>query len=372
MLDECLFSRAGSARSDAGGVREDAEAGSGLTTLHTPLYTRNRWSARGRLILALFLTACNAVVTPPPTPTPLPTATPAIRATATLVPGAFLTPIPPTATLTPSPTPTPVVHVVEQGDTLLGIALEYGVTVDALVQVNGLDLAQYLRIGQALIIPLGEEEALADSGMAVPVGNMILATPTPLPLEIVGVTLYQTPVGGLWCMGEVVNTTGGPVTNMQVQATLVAHDGTPLMSSVALAAADYLAPSGRAPFAVLFKSPPTGFADVRVSLLRGETVSAITAGFVPLDVIQTTGAVSGPQYRVTGLLVNNTGGLVNRIAVVVTLYDREGKVIGYRQTVLDKEVSLPVGQSREFKLLLTPQGLEPPASFHVLAWGVSQ
>jgi LysM repeat protein len=310
------------------------------------------------------------MVTPPPTPTSLPTGTSTIRVTATLVPGAFLTPIPPTATLTPSPTPTPVVHVVEQGDTLLGIALEYGVTVDALVQVNGLDLSQYLHIGQTLVIPLGEEE-LADMGIVIPVGNMILATPTPLPLEIVGVALYQTPVGGLWCMGEVVNTTGGPVTNLQVQVTLVAHDGTPLLSSVALAAADYLAPSGRAPFAVLFKTPPTGYADVRVSLLRGETVSAITAGFAPLDVVRTIGAVSGPQYRVTGQLVNNTGASVSRISVVVTLYDREGKVIGYRQMVFDKEVALPSGQSQEFKLSLTPQGLEPPASFQVLAWGVS-
>ena len=118
---------------------------------------------------------------------------------------------------------------------------------DALVLANQLDAAQYLSIGQVLVIPLGAEEELADIGIAVPVGNMILATPTPLPLEIVGVALYQTPVGGVWCMGEVVNTTGSPVTNMQVQATLVAYDGTPLQTSVALAAADYLAPSGRAP-----------------------------------------------------------------------------------------------------------------------------
>ncbi len=317
-----------------------------------------------------LLTACDAVVTPPPTPTAAPTATRTPRTTATFVPGAFLTPIPPTATFTLSPTPTPVVHVVEQGDTLFGIALEYGVTVNALVQVNGLDPSQYLRIGQTLVIPLGDEEQLTDTGIVIPVGNMILATPTPLPLEIGGVSLYQTPVGGVWCMGEVVNTTGGPVTNLQVQVTLVAFDGTPLLSSVALAAADYLAPSGRAPFAVLFKSPPTGYADVRVDLLRGEVISAITAGFIPLDVLQPVGAVSGPQYRVTGRVMNNATTPVSRITVVVTLYDRAGKVIGYRQMALAKDIKLLPGQAQEFKLLLTPQGLEPPASFQVLAWGV--
>ncbi|HOU14009.1 MAG TPA: FxLYD domain-containing protein [Anaerolineae bacterium] len=371
MLGESLFSGAVSAQRDAGEARENTEAGSGSGVLRSPSTHWSHLIVRAWLILALSLTACDAVVTPLPTPTAPPTGTPTPRATATLAPGAFLTPIPPTVTLTPSPTPTPVVHVVEQGNTLLGIALEYGVTVDALVQVNGLDPSQYLHIGQVLIIPLGEEEELTDMGIVVPVGNMILATPTPLPLDISGVALYQTPVGGVWCMGEVVNTTGSPVTNLQVQAALVAHDGTPLALSVALAAADYLAPSGRAPFAVLFKSPPSGYTDVRVSLLRGETVSAITADFTPLDVVHPVGAVSGPQYRVTGQLVNNTGISVSRISVVVTLYDREGKVIGYRQMLFDKAVTLSPGQSKEFKLLLTPQGLEPPASFQVLAWGVS-
>ena len=261
-------------------------------------------------------------------------------------------------------------HIVASGDTLFGIALEYGVSMDALVQANDLDPNQYLRIGQAFIIPVGMEEGGEESGMVAPVGHMILATPTPLPLEIVGVMLYETPVGGVWCMGEVVNTTDGPITNIQVQVTLVTADGMPLQSSVALAAADYLAPEAHAPFAVLFKAPPTGYADARVSLLRGEAVSAITAGFAPLDVAQPYGAVSGPQYRVTGLLVNNTGAAVRRITVVVTLYDKEGKVLGYRQTVLDTEAVLPAGQSQEFRVLLTPQGLEPPASFQILAWGV--
>ncbi|MBN2006101.1 MAG: LysM peptidoglycan-binding domain-containing protein [Anaerolineae bacterium] len=322
------------------------------------------------LLVLVWTTACQAIVTPPPTATPLPTATPTLRTTAALSPSGFLTPIPPTATLTPTPSPTPVVHVVAQGDTLFGIALEYGVGMDALVQANGLDVNQYLSIGQTLVIPMDMEEEGGELSMVAPVGHMILATPTPLPLDIVGATLYQTPVGGVWCMGEVANTTDGPITNMQVQVTLVTADGIPLQSSIALAAADYLAPEARAPFAVLFKSPPTGYADVHVSLLRGEAVSAITAGFVPLDVAQPSGAVSGPQYRVTGLLINNTGAAVRRMTVVVTLYNKEGQVLGYRQTVLDAETALPAGQSREFRILLTPQGLEPPASFQILAWGV--
>lgn len=45
------------------------------------------------------------------------------------------------------------IHIVEQGETLSEIARDYGVTTDQLVQVNGLDNPNAIRVGQALIIP---------------------------------------------------------------------------------------------------------------------------------------------------------------------------------------------------------------------------
>jgi LysM repeat protein len=74
----------------------------------------------------------------------------------------------PTATPSPTPTgtlpPTPVPsvtppgvagfpYVVQWGDTLFSIARRFGVTVDAIVQANGLPDANYIRAGQVLIIP---------------------------------------------------------------------------------------------------------------------------------------------------------------------------------------------------------------------------
>ncbi len=44
-------------------------------------------------------------------------------------------------------------HIVKKGETLSGIALDYGVTVDALVEVNGLKSADAIRIDQELVIP---------------------------------------------------------------------------------------------------------------------------------------------------------------------------------------------------------------------------
>lgn len=100
------------------------------------------------------------VVQGPPTITPinieLPTANPTVPTD---------TPLPPT--LTPTP-PGPVIHIVKQGETLLGIATEYGVTVEDIQRANGMQLTDVLiRTGQELVIPVKPP----------------LAPPTPAPTE---------------------------------------------------------------------------------------------------------------------------------------------------------------------------------------------
>ncbi|MBN1248384.1 MAG: LysM peptidoglycan-binding domain-containing protein [Anaerolineae bacterium] len=325
------------------------------------------------LLGVVLLVGCDAVLTPPPsTPTLTPNASaPSRLATPTIAPEIYLTPVPPTPTFTPSPTPTPVIHVVESGDTLFGIALEYGVTVGGLLRANGLAEQDILSIGQALIIPLEEEEIPEAGYIVVPEGNAILPTPTPMPLTTSGVAIYETPVGGIWCMGEVVNTTGDAVTNIQVEVTLVAADGTPIVTTRALVAADYLPAEARAPFSILFRDPPSGVTDALVRLVRGESVSPITAGFVPLQIAGAEGGVSGPQYRVRGTVVNAAAATVGRVSVVATIYNTEGNVVGYRQLTMAESVQIASGAQQTFDILLTPQEVAAPSGYSVIAWGVA-
>lgn len=86
----------------------------------------------------------------------LPTSVPLMESTPTPLPTA--TPVP-----QPSPTPPPVTtetvlvkHIVEGGETLLSIALQYNVTVDAIQQANGLTDV-LIRIGDELTIPVQRE-----------------------------------------------------------------------------------------------------------------------------------------------------------------------------------------------------------------------
>ena len=88
----------------------------------------------------------------------------------------------PTATPVPTPTPRPdgaVVHVVAEGDTLFGIALQYGVTVEQILQLNAGTIGpdNMIAVGQELVIsvPAGVQPT------ATPTATLPVPTPTPTP-----------------------------------------------------------------------------------------------------------------------------------------------------------------------------------------------
>ncbi|MBE7467557.1 MAG: PD40 domain-containing protein [Anaerolineales bacterium] len=81
-----------------------------------------------------------------------------------------------TATPKPSPTPkataTPLVYAIQSGDTLLEIALKFGVDVDELAAKNDITDPGKLRLGQELIIPFSAEQLAAyNADGSVPAAN---------------------------------------------------------------------------------------------------------------------------------------------------------------------------------------------------------
>ena len=246
---------------------------------------------RGFILAAALMavTACGKVVTPQPTVNTVPASTALPAATPTLRPTATAPLTPPAATTTPTVTPTPIIHVVQEGETLLSIAFDYGVNLQALQTVNGIENPQFLQVGQNLIIPTGEEETGVTPGLLLP-------TPTPLPFRLEGIAFYETPVGSLWCMGEIVNTTAFTLTNVQVHVTLFDAAGERLTETDAFAAVDLISPGARAPFGILFTNPPPGWTSPQVTIVRGEAAGALAASYVPIAVIEKEGQPSGSQF----------------------------------------------------------------------------
>jgi peptidoglycan endopeptidase LytE len=66
---------------------------------------------------------------------------------------AVLRPTDATPPPTPTPTPTPVFHIVQSGDTLSHISVRYDVSIQAIMDRNGLDSSSIIRPGDKLIIP---------------------------------------------------------------------------------------------------------------------------------------------------------------------------------------------------------------------------
>lgn len=76
-----------------------------------------------------------------------------------------------TRTTAPVPTVATIVHTVQSGDTLGKIARQYGVSVDAIVEANGIENPNALSVGTQLTIP-------TDEGASSGSGNAITNAPT--------------------------------------------------------------------------------------------------------------------------------------------------------------------------------------------------
>jgi len=313
--------------------------------------------------LTLVMAGCGAVITPQPTAMPVAQEAPAHTPTPLLRTTATAPVLPPAATATPTVSPTPIVHVVQSGDTLLDIAQEYGVGLDRLQTANNIDDPTLLRVGQELMIPVGEEEETSG-------GNLLLPTPTPQSFGLRGLAFHETPVGSLWCMGEAVNTSDVLLTNVQVQVTLFDAEGLKVAEADTFAIADLIPPGERSPFGILFTNPLADWATPQMTIVRGEAAGELGAAYVPLATTDVSGESVASRFRIGGTASNaNADVPVQTVAVIATAYDAEGRVIGFRQKALEPETALAPGGSLSFEILFDVHGDAAPDDFHVLAVG---
>jgi LysM repeat protein len=323
----------------------------------------NRRAAVISVVVALLAAACGRTITPEPTagvvgstgvPGVAPTATPRLTATGPI--------LPPVDTPTPTLTPTPIIHVIESGDTLYSIAFDYGVNPDALQEANGIEDPRFLSIGQELIIPI---DVASDDGTS----NLLLPTPTPAPISIQGVGFYETPVGSLWCLGEISNTTGAPLANVQVRVLLFDARGELVAEEDAFAAAEIIPAGERSPFGILFTSPPPEWVNSQLGIVRGEAAGGLAAAFASTVTRNVTAEPIGDQLQVQGSVANGSDGqAVAIVTVIVTTYSDDGEVTGFRQRTLEPETPLGPGTSMPFAVRLSYHG-QAPTEFHVLTIG---
>lgn len=313
----------------------------------------------GTLLAGLFFAGCGPATptavsdtSTPSTPASTDTSTPAPTDTPTPAP---LTPLP---TSTPTITPTPVIYVIQQGDNLIAIARQYGVTVEAIQDANGILDPRRLQIGQELLIPMDEAALLTPP----------TPTATPMPLDILGINFQRSPSGVLWCFGEVENIAGVDLFQVEVGVSLFDEGGNMLAFATAPVELDVVPNGQRAPFVISFEDPPERFATYQSVPIKAMPLTRLGTYYLDLEVVDAVGEARGhSSYSVKGRVRNVGVETADHVRLTITAYDDEGKVAAVR-TVAPAEDSLPPGRSSDFEIhLLSTAGSVTRYTLHAEA-----
>lgn len=156
-----------------------------------------------------------ALYTPSPPVVLIVTPTPAASSAQSVA-----TPIPnqPAATSAP-PSGSTEIYVVEAGDSLFGIALKFGLTIDGLMQANNLTNPDFVFVGQRLTIPG------ADGQTSQPGGSAPAAAPTP---ATDGMQLRVEQAGNL--AQEQVQVINDSDTALNLQGWTLSREGGPIFT----------------------------------------------------------------------------------------------------------------------------------------------
>jgi LysM repeat protein len=273
------------------------------------------------IISVVFISGCSRA-------TPL--VTPTITPTGLLTPFISQTPKPitPTATLlvqipeTPAPTPTPFLYTVKNDDTMLGIAYEFGISLQELQAANPTVDPHYMGPGLQLVIPIGGE---------IPEN---LPTATAYPVDLEQPLCYLAGDGGVWCVAAIHNSQTISLENMAVWIGLYDSHGENITSQVAYSPMNILGPDSTMPFMAYF-SPPVP-ADL---IARGEILSAIAVEsgdprYIDAQV-ELRDMVINPdhsQETVRGVVVlPEDTPAPSQVWVLAVAYNAEGNIIGERK-----------------------------------------
>ena len=206
----------------------------------------------GLLISLLIITGCAPQV-PQDTPSPSPTLDGTLRPYPSDTP--TYTPLPtdyvsPTPTPTITNTPTPVFYIVKDSDDMFGIALRYGISLEALKTANPTVLPNFMGVGTVLLIPITPQPLASPSPTVV-----FTPTATPLYSKLHAPTCYDDATGSLTCFILVENDFEGALENVGGVLSLIDNQTNQVRQEQAIMPLNLL-PSGAAiPMVAYFSAP---------------------------------------------------------------------------------------------------------------------
>jgi len=239
------------------------------------------------------------------------------------------------------PTPTPLVHVIQSNQTLIGIAILYGVDLEDLLLANpGVD-PQFLSVGMELIIP-------GESGQPV---DMLLPTPTPVPLALSPVRCFTTTSNGLWCLLDILNDTADDVEGLVSLIYLLDDEGEVLEQRAAYGPLNRLQMDSHMPLVSYFPSFPEEMDSAVASMLSAVPVNDAELRYRDVEV-----RVTSKTLEPDGLSLVVRGGLETiagdqetevRIRLLLVGLDQFGDVVGFR--IWERDSITLLGETEAFE-----------------------
>jgi LysM repeat protein len=246
---------------------------------------------------------------------------------------------------TPLPRPTPFTYTVQTGDTISGIALKFGVSIDDLQAANPEVSASAMSVGTVLKIPSNPDNPSGEP------------TPTAAPFIIEQIECYPTANNGMWCFVLVRNDLSDFMENVSAQVTLVDSNNTTVVSQTALLPLNLLPPNTSLPLSVFF--PPDVPADAKpeVQVLTAIRLLPNDARYLPATLNNMLVQVNadGRSAQVSGSVLSHSQATdASQVWVAATAYDVAGSVIGVRRW--ESNAALPAGGTLAFEFLLSSIG----------------
>jgi LysM repeat protein len=243
------------------------------------------------------------------------------------------------------PTPTPFTYMVQQGDTISSIALDFGVSMDDLQAANPKISPNAMTVGQVIKIP-----SQPDNPSGEP-------TPTAVPLTIHQIECYRTADLGMWCFVLAHNDFPDFMENVSAQVALVDAEGATLASQIALLPLSILPPNASLPLTVFFPTEMPFGAKPHVQVLTAIRLLPDDERYLPATINNTLVQVNadGRSARLNGqVLLASDAKAASQVWVTGTAYEEAGRVVGVRRW--ESNTGLSPGGSLPFEFMVSSLG----------------
>jgi hypothetical protein len=155
----------------------------------------------------------------------------------------------------------------------------------------------------------------------------VLTTSTPQPVTLPPPLCSPMTTGQILCMGEVVNPSGSAVERVQVQVLAYSRWGVLLAEGVTSIEQGHIPAGGSAPYRLLL---PVNWLDFGNAAVQVVSADSVRGPLVMMEIQGDTFQYAQGVYGVAAVVRNPAATPVRLVRAVLTLYDAQGRVVGYR------------------------------------------